>query len=538
MPMCLQFNFPVKFVPVFSILAVLLVALSASQLASAQRVTHFPLLTRNKTLETTDAWGVSRAEVKPSSPSTFGSVRTELLPVAVKAGRYAGPNGNQATIDDGIKHQDAVIARGISAGVSADHRANSVNLVGIPGPYSFQKFCRLGTDDLWVVGGAGTVRHTSVEGSLVKQVTDEDLHGVYFVNNHTGWIVGESGSILHTEDQGGHWTRETSGVRKSLQGIKCSDESRCWVVGDEGTVLRSEGQAGGWRRFNTGTSSDLYAVDFVNSQIGWIVGEAGLILHTSDGGQSWEKQQANIILFPQGPFAKAADLLAVRFIDANRGWVAGLAGIARTLDGGKTWEATPFEDTAFIGVVSNDGEKVWAIDLEGYNFASRDGGVHWFPVANGDFAKTADGQNLSQELYPTLVDSSPPEGIKLLPGYQHRGATDFEGNQRGEISKTGGLEIKYEMGLSEGMLVNRNRKAAYVWYKEQRVDNRITRYALTKMNVLIISVSLAAERKSLHAANFYGQIRRPEDIPQMLSMILPFGNRTVAETANRRDRRR
>lgn len=126
------------------------------------------------------------------------------------------------------------------------------------------------------------------------------------------------------------------------------------------------------------------------------------------------------------------------------------------------------------------------------------------------------------QLHPGVIDADPPKGIKLLAGYKHKAATDFEGNRVGEISKSDGVKIKYEMGFSQGMAVDPDQKAVYVWYREQKVNGRITRYALSKGNVLMISVPLGDEPNTLHAANFYGQIRSPDDIADMLLMILPF----------------
>jgi photosystem II stability/assembly factor-like uncharacterized protein len=118
--------------------------------------------------------------------------------------------------------------------------------------------------------------------------------------------------------------------------------------------------------------------------MGWAVGDDGIVLRTTDGGRSWEKFTATIVLFPNGPFAKPMNLLTVKFVDQKRGWVAGAGGIAATVDGGKTWKALEVEDNAFIGLVSNDGKTVWAISREGANYVTRDAGLTWIPMA---FAK-------------------------------------------------------------------------------------------------------------------------------------------------------
>jgi hypothetical protein len=130
--------------------------------------------------------------------------------------------------------------------------------------------------------------------------------------------------------------------------------------------------------------------------------------------------------------------------------------------------------------------------------------------------------NLWRQLHPKPVESDPPKGIRLLAGYKHKSATDFEGNQVGEISKRDGVKIKYELGFSQGMAVNVDQKAAYVWYREQKTNMRTAHYALNKAHVLMMSIPLDDEPNTLHVANFYGTIEKPEDIADMLLMILPF----------------
>jgi hypothetical protein len=131
-------------------------------------------------------------------------------------------------------------------------------------------------------------------------------------------------------------------------------------------------------------------------------------------------------------------------------------------------------------------------------------------------------QSVLRQLHPEPEENDPPKGIALLTGYKHKSATDFEGNQVGEITKRDGLRIKYEMGFSQGMAVDADQKATYIWYREQKANGRITRYALSKGNVLIISIPLDNTPNTLHVANFYGTIKKPEDIADMLLMVLPY----------------
>ncbi len=258
-----------------------------------------------------------------------------------------------------------LLMRVLLAHATPDDPANVIRLSGIPGPYSFAHVCKTLSGDLWIVGGGGEVQYLPGDGAVRKMhVTDVDLNGVFFTNANNGWVVGERGVIVHTEDGGLTWKSQTSGITESLHAITCTGENRCWAVGDKATILKTKDGGDHWKKLESRLAALLFAVDFVNDRTGWVVGEDGSIAHTVDGGQSWEKQQATVILFKDGPFAKPTDFLAVRFVDENRGWVAGAGGIARTVDAGKTWETKEIEDSAFIGLVSNDGKTVWAVSRE------------------------------------------------------------------------------------------------------------------------------------------------------------------------------
>ena len=265
--------------------------------------------------------------------------------------------------------------------VLPDDPAYVIRLAGIPGPYCFERVCKLRSGDMWDVGGGGSVQYLSRYGPIRRtRVLNADLNGVFFVSANAGWIVGELGTIAYTGNAGNSWNVQASGIKDSLQAITCTDESRCWAVGDKGAILNTSDRGNHWTIMRSGVSKILFAVSFVNYRSGWAVGEDGLVLHTTDGGKSWEKQQAHIILFPAGPFAKPTDLLTVKFVDASNGWVGGAGGIATTLDGGKTWKAKEIEGAAFIGLVSHDGNTVWAINREGSNYLTRDRGLTWEPV--------------------------------------------------------------------------------------------------------------------------------------------------------------
>lgn len=101
---------------------------------------------------------------------------------------------------------------------------------------------------------------------------------------------------------------------------------------------------------NNGRIDDIY---FVTPDIGWAAYKHG-IYKTTDGGQSWNEQFSNSILY----------FRSIEFLDENRGFAGTLDGVLlRTLDGGETWEnITPITSpplTGFCGI-AHVGELVYS----------------------------------------------------------------------------------------------------------------------------------------------------------------------------------
>ena len=139
-----------------------------------------------------------------------------------------------------------------------------------------------------------------------------------------------------------------------------------WVaVGMRGLIAIAAAPEGPWRQAVVPVQSDLLSVQFIDKMHGWVVGHDGVILNTQDGGKSWVKQLDGRQLaasfrafYQQGAGASQTNAAAivtqleqnsaagaslpfrdVLFSDANNGYVVGPFGmIARTSDGGKTWE--------------------------------------------------------------------------------------------------------------------------------------------------------------------------------------------------------
>jgi photosystem II stability/assembly factor-like uncharacterized protein len=66
--------------------------------------------------------------------------------------------------------------------------------------------------------------------------------------------------------------------------------TRLVAAGERGIILTSDDNGASWTQSQVPTSVNLIALRFIDDQRGWAVGHMGLVLHTEDGGLSWHKQ--------------------------------------------------------------------------------------------------------------------------------------------------------------------------------------------------------------------------------------------------------
>jgi photosystem II stability/assembly factor-like uncharacterized protein len=135
--------------------------------------------------------------------------------------------------------------------------------------------------------------------------------------------------------------------------------------------------------------AELTAVTFIDADRGWAVGDRGVIWHTSDGGRTWKLQSSGV----------TCRVEAIQFLDTENGVAVGgwtqpythtTHGVAlRTRDGGRTWQNTPdLTLPALKHVRFFDARQGWALGdssplYPSGVFRSEDGGRTWAPVPKG-----------------------------------------------------------------------------------------------------------------------------------------------------------
>ncbi len=202
-----------------------------------------------------------------------------------------------------------------------------------------------------------------------------DLKDVHFTDVNNGWAVGRGG-MLRTKDGGATWTKEEVEVgRRGLAAVYFANPQCGWAVGGGqrgGLVLVTGDGGANWRPVQApndrGSKGEFFAVHFPDPANGWAVGMYGVIMATKDGGMTWTQQATQVTGEP---------LVAVRFVDALRGWAVAERQLLQTTDGGANWQVvTP------AGLPDRGG-------YQGLFFASPECG--WLGAAGGKIARTTDG---------------------------------------------------------------------------------------------------------------------------------------------------
>jgi photosystem II stability/assembly factor-like uncharacterized protein len=221
----------------------------------------------------------------------------------------------------------------------------------------------------------------------VRHGRADSLSSLFFLDDRRGWAAGH-GDVLRTDDGGDTWTSLTpEGVdinyRAPIRAIQFQDERRGWAAGMQASLLRTADGGITWEKTVTplaaGEHPNFWDLYFVDAFTAWVVGDEGTIFRTRDGGDTWTRQDTGLndaksaaklerIPTARGPVTiDAGDrtpgftISAVRFVDANHGWIAGFySGLGRSLilrteDAGATWAVDA--DTA--------GEELYTLFLQG-----------------------------------------------------------------------------------------------------------------------------------------------------------------------------
>ena len=259
-------------------------------------------------------------------------------------------------------------------------------------------------------------------GKWVKinpSLTPQALKCIFFVNPAVGWAGGMNGAIVHTEDSGATWQLQQTPRNCAIWSIYFHDVNEGWAVGKYGSLYTADGGKH-WVQRNIGNDSLIigYKIYFQNRNVGWLSFSSDNLppfAKTEDGGKSWidcsglvENSRLNDIKFPNdsigficadkylartengGKTWMTMDTVGIsvispfskfQMLDALTGYCLGWFGIAKTVDGGKTWSIVlldwsggDFVDLYFS--CADTGLVFWEYDHMRL-FRTNDGGKTW-----------------------------------------------------------------------------------------------------------------------------------------------------------------
>jgi photosystem II stability/assembly factor-like uncharacterized protein len=159
----------------------------------------------------------------------------------------------------------------------------------------------------------------------------------------------------------------TLASRSLLQGVTRAG-ARLVAVGPRGHILTSGDGGATWTQSTVPVSADLTAVHFVDANRGWAAGHEGVVLHSADGGKSWQLQLDG---------RRANDLLVAameRRLAARPG-----SDEARRLLAEATRYRKQGPDKPFLDVWFADANEGWVVGAYNLVFHTRDGGATWEP---------------------------------------------------------------------------------------------------------------------------------------------------------------
>lgn len=136
-------------------------------------------------------------------------------------------------------------------------------------------------------------------------------------------------------------------------------------------------------------------ISMTNSSVGWGISE-GKLFRTSDGGRTWEIQfEPKEERTELGHYKFEQQVENVQALSANEAWFSDSDSLLHTVDAGKTWSKTQFEDVIIRSFKFQNNIRGWVVgeklsiseDLPnwlGYVAETEDGGKSWSEIKMGN----------------------------------------------------------------------------------------------------------------------------------------------------------
>ncbi|GAB4425083.1 MAG: hypothetical protein OHK0039_42600 [Bacteroidia bacterium] len=213
--------------------------------------------------------------------------------------------------------------------------------------------------------------------------SEDQLRAVRFVGQDTGYVAGGqrflNDVLFRTTDGGATWERQytVQPLGKIVFDLDFLDGSRGFAAALDGKVLLTTDGGQHWQIRQIPYWKPLQAVQAVNDTLVVAVGgsgyDDGMIVRSADGGQTWA-----VIDTPR------RELRDVWFTHPDTGFACGYGAIYKSTDGGRRWAFTSASDEFFTSLHFLSGRLGYAVGRTGSIVRTRDGGVTWETLRNGN----------------------------------------------------------------------------------------------------------------------------------------------------------
>jgi len=223
-------------------------------------------------------------------------------------------------------------------------------------------------------GGSGRIYRTTDSGSSWTQVSasGSGVQGLHFVSPALGYAVGSDKLLLRTVDGGATWERQAlAGAEGNppLTTIRCSGPDTCLItVAGEDRLLRTP-DGGATASSVSASSARINAVALSSPTRVVGVGNGGGTVTSDDCGVNFTTVGGGI----EGVFTR------LRASSSSAAYAAGREGrVARTLDGGRTWDSIGVSTADdLVDVAFPTADVGFALDISGTVLRTDNAGVTW-----------------------------------------------------------------------------------------------------------------------------------------------------------------
>lgn len=262
----------------------------------------------------------------------------------------------------------------------------TLDLLNRPAPTTAHGSTRLlldvtnGGPGLVAVGEMGLLLASADGGTHWRQLPAPSavmLTAVHFTDARQGWAVGHDGLVLATRDGGASWQRQFDGLRANEEMLAAAREelAAAQAAKNNETRLRQAEDllAAAEDAIKAGPSRPLLAVRFVDGQRGFAAGAFGQLFATDNGGADW-RYIGGRLPNPEGLHLNGLSLgpRGAVHIAAEQGVIFSSA------DGGSSWRRA---ETGYAGqlhgVLALPDGALLAYGFNGHLFRSTDRGVSW-----------------------------------------------------------------------------------------------------------------------------------------------------------------